>query len=449
MQTSIKCPRCGAMISANIEQLIDVARDPAAKNRLLQGQINVVQCPACGFQGSLASPLVYHDPIKELLLTFFPQELNVSSMEQEQVLGRLTQQVVQALPPELRKGYLLRPQSMLTMQGLVERILEADGITKEMLEEQRAKSVLVRNLLDAEPAAREALIAENDSKIDATVLSLLGAYGRAASAQGDEASAQKIHQVREDVLRLSTAGKRATAQRLELEKAAQELEALGDTLSQDNLLQLIVAAPSLDRVTALASLAWQGMDYTFFQKLSDRADRATGAERERLTSIRDRALMETERIRQAVASEMAQASNLLQSVLQAPDIDRAIDEYLPEMNDLFFAVLETNLDAARREKREEIVKQLEDVKTRILAVLEKTLPADMRLMRDLLQQETDEGAEALLTEHAGEITDELISAMKTTLEDMRGQSQEKAAARLEKILQSAEKKRAMARFGAA
>ena len=44
---------------------------------------------------------------------------------------------IQALPAEQRKAYLLQPQAVLTLQGMVERILQADGITREQLKGKR------------------------------------------------------------------------------------------------------------------------------------------------------------------------------------------------------------------------------------------------------------------------------------------------------------------------
>ena len=74
IQTTIKCPTCGTPQIADIEQVIDVARDPGSKARFLQGRLNFFRCPSCGFQGALAAPLVYHDPLKELFLTYIPPE---------------------------------------------------------------------------------------------------------------------------------------------------------------------------------------------------------------------------------------------------------------------------------------------------------------------------------------------------------------------------------------
>jgi hypothetical protein len=117
---------------ADVQQLFDLADNPTDKQKLLSGAVNVAHCPNCGFEGQLATPLVYHDPEKELLLTFFPSEMGMAMGDQERVLGPMIKQVVDRLPQEKRKAYLLQPKAMLTYQTLVEKILEADGITKEI-----------------------------------------------------------------------------------------------------------------------------------------------------------------------------------------------------------------------------------------------------------------------------------------------------------------------------
>ena len=92
-QTQIACPRCRQMIAANIEQLFDVTQDPQAKQRLLGGASNMARCPHCGYQGRLATPVVYHDNEKELLLTFFPPELGMPLNEQEKLIGPMIKQI--------------------------------------------------------------------------------------------------------------------------------------------------------------------------------------------------------------------------------------------------------------------------------------------------------------------------------------------------------------------
>ncbi len=78
-KTQISCPRCRKPVVAQIEQLFDVTSDPGAKQRLLGSVSNFAVCQSCGYNGPLATPIVYHDADKELLLTYFPGELGCPS----------------------------------------------------------------------------------------------------------------------------------------------------------------------------------------------------------------------------------------------------------------------------------------------------------------------------------------------------------------------------------
>src|SRR5258706_10310847 len=147
VKTQVSCPNCRLPGAATLEQLFDGNQDPSAKQRFLSGRFNMIQCPNCGYQGQVAGPIMYHAPEKELLLTFVPMELGLPQPEQEKLIGRLMNDVINKLPQDKRKGYLLSPKPTFTMQGLMERVLEADGITKEMLESQRAKVQLLQSLL--------------------------------------------------------------------------------------------------------------------------------------------------------------------------------------------------------------------------------------------------------------------------------------------------------------
>ncbi len=114
-KTQVSCPNCRQPVVADVDQLFDVNADPSAKQRLLSGSFNLIQCKMCGYQGNLSTILVYHDPEKELLLTFVPPEIGLPRNEQERVIGGLINQVISKLPQEKRKGYLLNPQTTLTI----------------------------------------------------------------------------------------------------------------------------------------------------------------------------------------------------------------------------------------------------------------------------------------------------------------------------------------------
>jgi hypothetical protein len=52
----------------------------------------------------------------------------------------LIKQVMDRLPAEKRKGYLLNPIPNLTYESMIQTILGKDGITPEMLKEQQDAS---------------------------------------------------------------------------------------------------------------------------------------------------------------------------------------------------------------------------------------------------------------------------------------------------------------------
>ena len=201
--TQIKCPNCKAPVQAALDQLIDISQDPGAKSRLLSGNFNRVKCPACGFEGQISTPLVYHDPANELLLSYIPIELNISKDEQERVIGKLINQAINSLPSEQRKGYLFQPQASRTMQSLVERILDADGVTKEEIDAQRARMRLFEDLLRTPEEHIGSFIKDHDEEMDAAFFQLASLTLQAT----DDARARQVVNLRfEQALELSSFG---------------------------------------------------------------------------------------------------------------------------------------------------------------------------------------------------------------------------------------------------
>src|SRR4030042_4515834 len=172
-KTRVNCPNCRQPMMADIDQLFDVGLDPAAKQKVLSGQFNIASCPNCGFRGMIATPLVYHDPNKELILTYFPPELGLPINEQERINGPLITRATNSLPPEKRKAYLLQPQAMLTMQTMLERILGADGITKDMIQAQQERMNLLQRLMNAPDSTIDEVAVKEDALIDNDFFTLL------------------------------------------------------------------------------------------------------------------------------------------------------------------------------------------------------------------------------------------------------------------------------------
>src|SRR4030043_2092701 len=199
-KTRINCPNCRQPIMADIDQLFDVGQDPSSKQKILSGSFNLAACPTCGYKGMIATPLVYHDPNKELLLTYFPPELGLAINEQERIIGPLITKVTNSLPQERRKAYLLQPQSMFTIQTMLERILAADGITKEMIQAQQERMNLMQRLMNASDENIDEIVTKDDTLFDSDFYNLLNRLIEGSAASGDQESATRLGDLQKKLL---------------------------------------------------------------------------------------------------------------------------------------------------------------------------------------------------------------------------------------------------------
>ncbi|MEW5957878.1 MAG: CpXC domain-containing protein, partial [Chloroflexota bacterium] len=104
----VSCPNCRFQFTAPVQSIIN-GQDPAQKAALLQGAVNIAQCPQCGFTDILSTPLLYYDLEKELAFVLAPNNLQLSGVGQEKIIGSLTNALMNSLPAEQRKFYLLNP----------------------------------------------------------------------------------------------------------------------------------------------------------------------------------------------------------------------------------------------------------------------------------------------------------------------------------------------------
>jgi hypothetical protein len=251
-------------------QVVDVGREPALKAALLSGRLT-----------NLAAPFIYHDSAKQLALILMPMELNLSEIEQQRVIGQLTQIVMRSLPEDAPRAYLLQPRLFFSLQSLIEAILEADGVTPEMLRAQQERVDLLRDLvrlLGDEASLRERA-RENDAKIDATFFEILTASLEANLASGRAQAAQQLSQLNKILLEETTYGRA-------LAKRAAAIEAFRKSPSRETLLDQLIAVEDTETRQTLITLGRQLLDYAFFQLLTKRIDAADEAGKQQLIALR-------------------------------------------------------------------------------------------------------------------------------------------------------------------
>jgi hypothetical protein len=383
-------------------------------------------------QIALSAPILYHDPSKEFLGMFFPPQANILETERQRRIGELTNLLMSKLPPEQRKAYLLQPKQFLTLQSMVEAILQADGVTREMLEAQRERMNLLQRLIQAASDEQKlrAAVAENDEKLDQEFFELMAAVIEDAAARGDERSARQLTALLNIILGMSSLGRKIQAQQ-------EILAGLDENTTREEILERLLKAEEDSAIEALVAVARPLMDYQFLLLFSERIEQAEKrkdrAEVLRLRALRDRVL-ELQRQQDEVARAVVQgASQLLQAVLASNDPAAVLRARKAEISEPFLAILANNIQAAEQRGATVAARRLREVWETALEILEEDLPSDLRLINRLLRAEYPEGSRRILTDHRSELDQELVESMQAMAEAMRSQGQEEMARRLENI----------------
>ena len=435
-KTRINCPNCRQPIMADIDQLFDVGQDPTAKQKILSGAFNIASCPNCGFKGMIATPLVYHDPNKDLLLTYFPPELGLPINEQERIIGPLITRVTNSLPPEKRKAYLLQPQSMLTLQTMVERILAADGITKEMIQAQQDRMSLLQRLMNASDETIDEIATQEDRLIDSDFYNLLNRLIETAVVSGDQESAKRLGDLQKKLLPKTTFGRQIQEQSKDVEAAIQALQSEGKSLTREKLLELVIKAPNETQLSVLASLARPGMDYEFFRLLSERIERARAEGRERLIKLRDQLLEMTRAIDKQMEERLGQARKNLSTIVQAKDIKETMAQNLSLVDEFFVQAFNEEMESARKVGDLEKIgklKQVEEVVDNASAP-----PPEVALIQELLDVANSEAdLQKKLEDHKPEITSEFMDILSNLLVRTESSDDAELKARLNKVFSTA------------
>lgn len=408
-QTQIACPNCRQMIAANVEQLFDVTQDPQAKQRLLGGVSNMARCPHCGFQGRLATPIVYHDNEKELLLTFFPPELNVPLNEQEKIIGPLIKKITDSLPAEKRKGYLLSPSPNLTYESMIKVILGKDGVTPEMLKAQQDRVGIVERLIQASSAdVRSEIIKQNSALFDEQFFALFSRLAQGAMQSGQDTIGKQLADVQRQLLDETEFGRGLRESVGELETAQKSLQEAGQSLTREKLLDFVLESPNDARLRGYVTLARQGMDYQFFQLLTEKIDKASGDEKTRLETIREKLLEYTNEMDKQIEARYKQAQEFVESLLAQEDIVKAVrdnlDGFTQDSVDLVNQMLrqasEKN-DYTRMGKLQKMVEVLREVST----------PPEVALVEQLLDAPDDAAVEQMLEANKAMVNDQFMQAL--------------------------------------
>lgn len=433
VQTS--CPRCKTPVAVDVEQVFDLNADPQAKQRLLSGQVNVIHCPNCGYDGMLGTPIIYHDPEKEFLFTFVPSEMGLAVNEQERLIGPLINQVVNRLPLEKRKAYILRPQTMLTFQTMVEKILEGDGISRQMIDDQQKRLALLQRLLSIPTAeSRLEVIKQEESLINEDFFNMFARLMEATLAQGDEHSAQALASLQQELVENTTVGHKIQEQSREAQDVIKVLQdASKDGLTREKLVDIFVDAAGSDiKLSTITSLVRAGMDYTFFQLLTERIDASPDDKKPGLEAMREKLLGYIQELDNQRQLQMGQTRKLLDAILASPNPQEALKENFAHVDEYFVELVEQELANARAAADLNRSANLQKIKT----VLEEASapPPELAFIEQLLELENYDQRLELMQSKVELITPEFTQMLGGLVAQTEAQHQpDDLVARLKEI----------------
>jgi hypothetical protein len=420
---AITCPNCRTNFQTPVFQLVDVGQQPELKQALLSGRLNVAVCPKCSAGGLLATPLVYHDPDKQLFFSLFPQEVQAKPEEQERFVGTLQGIVMQSLPADKPKGYLLNPRRFITLTSMLDAILEAEGISKEALAAQRKRTELLGRLLqaDQDEAAIQKLVDDNRDALDYEFFITLSAYVEASEAEQDTESLERFTKLRDQLLAITG------------------FDGQLPGMDEPNVSAAVDALLNADeaKLPELIAEYRDAIDYDFYDEVTSRAESArtegNTAEAERIETRRSLILETTEHMDRDAQELFEGAAQTLREVLEAPDTRQALAERREQLSEAFMLVIAANKDAAMRGNHSDIVGRLEEIERMAVEVVQESLSPEERFIGQLLSTEEPKDATKLLRQNAARITPDLVKRINELADEMTKNGRTEMSDRLRQL----------------
>jgi hypothetical protein len=264
------------------------------------------------------------------------------------------------------------------------------------------------------------MVKQEGGLMDESFFALLSRLIEASLASNDEQSANQLMEVQNQVLPLTPVGKRLQKQAEETQAAAKSLqEASQKGLTRESLLDLIIAAPNEDRLQALVGMARGGIDYQFFQLLTERIDKAKAEKKKQLEDLRDQLTQLTQQIDAEVKAQVDGARKLIEALVKTDSIEANIQRVMPAVNDLFIEVLRAEIDQARQKNDQPRLRKLEQIANVIQSA--SAPPPGVALIEELIGAQTDPEREKILENHKAEITPEFLETFNNLIMQIEGQ----------------------------
>jgi TolA-binding protein len=179
-------------------------------------------------------------------------------------------------------------------------------------------------------------------------------------------------------------------------------------------------------LATLVGLARGGLDYGFFQLLSERIQNSSGAEKAELTELREKLLEMTHEIDEVIKEQQELANQVLDQIIEREDLEEATMQALPAINEIFLEVLRKRIQDARKGEDQTRLEKLQKVASTIQKI--SAPGANIELIEALIQAEDEDTVNKILNENADEITDEFMQFLMNLVNQTQQQGGREATA---------------------
>jgi hypothetical protein len=278
-----------------------------------------------------------------------------------------------------------------------------------MLKEQQERVQLIERLLQASsPDVRAEIIKQNLNLFDEQFFALFSRLAQSAAASGQEPMARAMVDLQNQLLEETQFGRELKESVGELEAATKTLQEVGQGLTREKLLDIVLESPNDARLRAYVTIARGGMDYQFFQLLSEKIDKASGEEKARLESIREKLLDFTNEVDKQLEARYKQAQEFVESLLAQDDVVKAVRDNLNNFTQDAVDVVNQMLrhaseqsDYTRMGKLQKMVEVLREAST----------PPEVAFIEQLLDAPDDMTLNKMLEENQDLINDQFMEAL--------------------------------------
>ncbi len=437
MHTQVTCPQCGTPYTAEIHQVIDSDETPELKARLISGQLNIAICPNCGAGGQMTTPMLFHDAAHEMFIVYIPQEMNLAYEQREQIVGQLARQVMDKLPPEKRRAYMLQPQTIISMQTFMEQVLETEGITKEMIQRQQKQLELLQKLAQADPDVADYLIKERIGEIDETFFAMLQQYIDGAAQAQDNKQMVALTNLRAKLMTETEIGRQMEKRQIALHGLNREAKAQNGLSSELLLKHLLKHAGDEGVENALVMAGQPALTYQFFTLLTAEIEKKEKAgdlaAADKLTGMRTRLLKVFDDMQAQSQKLLADAEATLQAILAADDKDAAIQANAAKIDDAFMYVLSSRIAQADQQGNAAEAQALNAIHERIIKQAESQYPPEILLLNQLMEAQDEAAQQKVLDENAALLTGELVQVLDAVMKQFEDAGREEVNGRLRDI----------------